>query len=410
MSIPARSSHRAVTPGRRARAVGAALIILVVSACSGDTAPDLELADWIIPVGDGVPIHEYLGVAVDERDPDAVRLVEDLVIGADPNDPNTLFYQPTGIWASAGGDIFVAEMGGKRVQMFDADGRFVRTIGKEGQGPGEFQFPFFIMGGGDRFGVYDMRNRRISSFSDNGDHLGDVEGRLSLYTNLVASMEDGSFVATTNERNPDRSSTVAITRFSFEGDKLATLAEVEGPPVSMMVERDDPVGQAQALLDRRAYTPPLKAAGEGIVYVSPASQYQVLAMTPDGDPRWALRVAWPRPPYPPRLKRAFLESRPEEQADFSEEALDWPEDEDAVQAMFADGAGRLYVLPGFEQTGDEAPERFPIDVYSPDGERIAAGIVSNRWSFARGEYVYGFGFNNDDDQTTVVRYRILLGG
>jgi len=52
------------------------------------------------------------------------------------------------------------------------------------------------------------------------------------------------------------------------------------------------------------------------------------------------------------------------------------------------------------------PESVPVDVYSPDGELLAAGIVPQTWTYARGDHVYALRGDADLDQTTVVRYRL----
>jgi hypothetical protein len=52
------------------------------------------------------------------------------------------------------------------------------------------------------------------------------------------------------------------------------------------------------------------------------------------------------------------------------------------------------------------PESVPVDVYSPDGELLAAGIVPQTWTYSRSDHVYALRGDADLDQTTVVRYRL----
>ena len=99
--------------------------------------------------------------------------MEDLVIGGDPDDPNTAFYRPSAVVAAENGNIFVVERGGKRVQMFAPDGEFLETLGKEGQGPGEFQQPTEATIAGEHLVVLDMGGRRLSVWTDEGKHVAD---------------------------------------------------------------------------------------------------------------------------------------------------------------------------------------------------------------------------------------------
>ncbi len=66
--------------------------LLSCSALAGcNDQPELRFADWVFPVPEGVPIKEYAPVPWESRTEIAFELVEDLVIGGDPNDANTAF-------------------------------------------------------------------------------------------------------------------------------------------------------------------------------------------------------------------------------------------------------------------------------------------------------------------------------
>ena len=67
-------------------------------------------------------------------------LEEDLSIGK-VDDSNYLFYLVRDIEVDNQGNIYVGDMSNCRVQKFNKDGKYIQTIGRQGQGPGEFERP-----------------------------------------------------------------------------------------------------------------------------------------------------------------------------------------------------------------------------------------------------------------------------
>lgn len=90
--------------------------------------------------------------------------------------PDT-FNRPVGVVVAPNGDIFVADgHGGKdsnaRVVKFSKDGKFIKTWGKKGNGPGEFNGLHCIaMDSKGRVFVGDRGNARIQIFDQDGNFL-----------------------------------------------------------------------------------------------------------------------------------------------------------------------------------------------------------------------------------------------
>ena len=85
------------------------------------------------------------------------------------------FDQPTGVAIGANGDIFVTDGhgGNDRVVKFSRDGRFIKTWGRTGSGPGEFDQPHDISIGGSRGRVFvaDRSNNRVQIFDQDGNFI-----------------------------------------------------------------------------------------------------------------------------------------------------------------------------------------------------------------------------------------------
>jgi DNA-binding beta-propeller fold protein YncE len=94
--------------------------------------------------------------------------------GVAGNGPDT-FDQPSGIAIAPNGDIFVTDGHGKndRIVKFSKDGRFIKTWGHHGAGPGEFDQPHDISIGGSQGRVYvaDRSNSRVQVFDQDGNFI-----------------------------------------------------------------------------------------------------------------------------------------------------------------------------------------------------------------------------------------------
>lgn len=81
---------------------------------------------------------------------------------------------PTDIAIAANGDLFVTDgYGNNRIVHFDKAGRFIKTWGKLGVGPGELSQPHsIVVDSKGRLYVAERNNCRIQMFDQNGKSLG----------------------------------------------------------------------------------------------------------------------------------------------------------------------------------------------------------------------------------------------
>lgn len=370
------------------------LLLAAPVACS----EPLEFADWTVPVEEGARIVEYADVPPEDRG-ERVELVEDLVVGPRGDDPNYLFFRPSGVAVDGDGRMYVLEMGNTRVQVFDAAGNYVRTLGGPGQGPGELELPVGITIADDLVIVLDWGNRRLSMWSLDGDHVGDTSIADRLESSIFA-LTAGSFVGASERRLEDRSQVIDVARYSMEGTEELRYTSLPQP------EQFQIMGASGGMVfPQLVGGPSFAAAADGSVYATAGREYQVLAFEPEGAPRWALRVARPAPAFGVEHRDAVLDPLRERMEDIDSLELDWPTHMNTLGRLAVDGHGHLYVLPYvFRDMGAEEP---PVEVYSAAGDRLFAGTMpQQRWSAARGDYVYGMRTNPETDESELVRYRL----
>jgi len=90
------------------------------------------------------------------------------------------FDAPTEVAAAANGDIFIGDghtgggtaVGNARIMKFDKDGKFLKTWGKKGMGPGEFDVIHTIaLDSRGRLFVGDRQNNRVQLFDADGKFI-----------------------------------------------------------------------------------------------------------------------------------------------------------------------------------------------------------------------------------------------
>jgi len=113
------------------------------------------------------------------------------------NDDNYLFNDPSGITSDPGGNLYVLDSGNFRVQVFDRDRKYVRSFGRQGQGPGDFGRTDCIdVDGSGNVYVGDPGNGRIGVFEPSGKQLKVI--RVSATNIVFGVMKNGDILL----RNP----------------------------------------------------------------------------------------------------------------------------------------------------------------------------------------------------------------
>jgi len=121
---------------------------------------------------DGVRVVHNSGHGAWGKKP-AVTLEPVRVLGdVDTADENMAFYIPVNIVLDAAGNMYVLDSGNHRIQKFGPAGKFLATIGRQGQGPGEFYYPSWLSLDAQGFlYVSDPNNNRVQVLTPDGkDH------------------------------------------------------------------------------------------------------------------------------------------------------------------------------------------------------------------------------------------------
>ena len=101
----------------------------------------LVFAGQKIETVDGVRLVHNTGPGAWGKTPQVVLEPVRALGDVDTADENLAFYMPANIAVDDAGNICVLDSGNHRIQKFGPDGKFLATMGRQGQGPGEFLYP-----------------------------------------------------------------------------------------------------------------------------------------------------------------------------------------------------------------------------------------------------------------------------
>ncbi len=189
-------------------------------------------------------ISDSLGIRVVHNPADGLwapgdewSFAEALTIGSDTLGAAYQFGEVTSVAVAPDGTILVFDRMASEVRTFDAEGRHLRSIGREGAGPGEFSSSasgMFLMADG-RLAVPDMRNTRITWL--------DLEG--SFVSSTPTSYASGFPVLW----DSDGSGRLVVQRRAMGQNQDTTLAQ--GDP---LVQLDDSGGETELVVLPKART------------------------------------------------------------------------------------------------------------------------------------------------------------
>jgi sugar lactone lactonase YvrE len=117
------------------------------------------------------------------------------------------FYQPNDVVAAPNGDIFVSEghgAGNNRILKFTKDGKLIKSWGKLGTGPGEFDQPHALaFDSKGRLFVGDRNNNRVQFFDQDGNFLGEMK-QFSRPSGIFIDPKDNIYVADSESMSVSR--------------------------------------------------------------------------------------------------------------------------------------------------------------------------------------------------------------
>jgi hypothetical protein len=380
--------------------------------------------------------------------PGVATLVEELSIGVADGAEEYMLGEIADIALGRDGSIYALDRQVPAVRHYDAQGKFIRNIGRKGAGPGEFHSVSGIaMTRDGRLLLWDTGNWRINVYSAGGDILPQMS---------TPSGTGGSSMATYSRAlMVDTAGHVITRKMIFDGRDLTNRPTVwlryaaTGAPIDTAFAPPSPKAEAvvSASTERTSVSDRVPFAPRRLVTLSPLGYF--VAGYPD---RYAFEIHRPhgpvisvrrdvKPEPVSRSERAEARKRIEDRMRQTNPSWTWngpdiPETKPLYEDLQVALDGRIWIaiLPevstrigsssiggGIGQPGtSRAPAQGPppppsrpalYDVFEPDGQYLGQVQVPAKVSSVvrRGDQVWAVAFD-DDDVPRIKRYRIAWKG
>lgn len=333
-------------------------------------------------------------------------LEEDLSIGNE-EDKNYIFYRVRDIELDNQRNIYVLDAGNYRIQKFDKSGNYLQTIGRKGQGPGEFETPysFFI---DFQNNLYISEGRKIQIFKNSGKYIRSIPLTSRIYDFFIDSQ--GNIIAHSFLSDGEFSQNV-ILKFDSKGkiiEKMAEFLDVKS------VLRKDSRGSSFSFTYYHRYNYWLQflpISDQIFAYAYP-SEYRIFTINSDGN--LMLKIEKGEPPHSISQKeKEYIIRRAEENTSrrgkkwpkgVIEEACQFPPHRPFFNRILVDNKGRIYVRR--VKSVLEESEKVEFDIFSKDGYYLYKVYLPFTPEIIKKGYLYDIYTSEERGEVKIKRYKI----
>jgi hypothetical protein len=360
------------------------------------------------------------------RDTTGWQLVEAGRFSGEENTPSEVI-NPQTLALDEAGRVYLADQKPAVIKVYHPDGRLLRTIGREGEGPGEFRVAMIAVRNGV-LAVHDPQTARTSVFDAAGTFRRSWPASCC-YWSPIAFDRAGRIYVPTNiaSEEPGASRGNAYTRYDSLGTTLDTLFLPRGPEARSWTVRGGSGQNRFSMGTTVPYSPTVRSgyAPEGGFVYGLSSGYQLAVSATGSDTLRLFGRAWTPGPITAEQKQETVErtirrwntgagpaGRRVDDAAFraAVKAEDIPSALPAFESIRVDEEGNRWIR--FHELADSARTHF--DVFDGEGAwlgRVVSPILFpgyGREAWGRGEVVMAI--EDEEGRPAIVRYRIEKSG
>jgi len=281
-------------------------------------------------------------------DPTATLNLKKLFTISSENQTDTAAYlkMPLSLTTNKNGDIYILDIRDMNVKKFDSEGNFLKTIGRSGQGPGEFLYPNVMFIDNDTLNVTSNQPPKLVKFDLDGNfyyekHIGQVQ------LQSLKMSRNGEHIASYVQKVMMKEGTMPDIDFS-----LAVIETDSLKAESVLRSKTFSVNEIiQGKLDINDLIIPF-VPGDEFIYVSENSdnQYRILAYDYEGNKKFEIRKDYKMIRYTPEEKQKYLDEMKKNSQGTQEIKIG--NFKKAISSMHTDKYGRLLVIPNVDRNLD----------------------------------------------------------
>lgn len=327
------------------------LLLLALVACGG------EIAEWKgkITEKEGVVIVSNPKKPLYENA--EINIVQDLKIGVPEGDQEYLFTEITELDVDDDGNIYAIDLKDDNVRVFDRNGHFLRTVGRPGQGPGEFSGAgnLHVSSNGEIM-VTSEGSRSIKYFAPTGQYR--RQYLLKAFSPIKVDYDSaGVYYIMDFSMEPPGFKLSRLDSRTEESSVLATWAMPMPNPKRVSIF--DPIMSFAVMPDNR------------LLYGCPTEGYEILIFDVRGHLQKRIIKDWDPNPVTDVEREAIVNEHIKRNPS-NPIQLDFPRFHPPYRVVKCDDSGQLFVLAFAGIAHDPSQERKTVfDVFDQEGRYIA---------------------------------------
>ena len=312
-------------------------------------------------------------------------LEEDLSIGRE-DDENCMFYMVRGIALDNQDNIYVTDWGNHRIQKFNTNGVFLQTIGRHGQGPGEFEGIMDLKIDKLTGDIYVLDTRReIEKFDEHGDHIKKIKlEKPIMYFFLSGNKHFIALQFTVSDEEISK----AICKADSNGEILESYVKV---PYEMYYKREGEMVTAGNLA--YAYDLILTEIENRRFVYGYSKEYELSVIDNQGNLLYKIQKDEPYKGFSASEIRKY------------EKHHDLPPHKPFFYSLITDSRGRIYVQRN-RTRGEEFKVNREVDIFSKDGYFLYTSTIPRGTYIIKDGFLYAYVMNEDSGEELVKRHRI----
>jgi len=343
-----------------------------------------------------------------------ITFEEELTIGTVDGDENYMFGSRVFINADEKHNFYVTDGDRLTVNKYDPDGRFLLSIGRAGQGPGEFQTVSRAMFDPEgNIYVHDSSSQRISFFRRDGTFIRAI--RIPKKIDMLRMSPDGLYIARAADNiELNNTKTWDYVYGLFDADFNLITEFMRSPQDAGVFSKGGSPSRVLAdYLSSIAFKPRVHYAfnAHGFLYFGYPEDYEIKVYAPDGRPVKIIRREDGQRRISPRDKDRFMQAQIEELGNKmppGEERnifnlVSYPQHKPAYEKFALMENGWIFVVVDSGQT-----DSVLVDIFDQEGQYLAqfeTDIPTEQLFFKNGK---AYAVATVDDYKFVKRYRFEI--